>query len=213
VLARLVSFVGLAAVLTAVPGPAIVLIMKSAVLGGRRPAVRTALGVFCGDLVWVTASVAGLTAVLVASRPAFEMLRFAGAAYLVYLGLRLAFRRRDEGIVDHAVSADGRRQLGRRSFGQGVLCELSNPKTLIVFTSVIPPFQPAGSGPLDLAVLGLVFAVVGLGSCLAYALVLGRTQHLTRHSHPRLADGLLRGSGGILVGFGAGLAVEGARAA
>jgi threonine/homoserine/homoserine lactone efflux protein len=209
VLERLLPFIGLVAVLTAIPGPAIVLIMKSAVLRGRRSALVTAVGVLSGDLVWVAASLAGLTAVLVASRPAFEGLRFLGAAYLAYLGLRLLFRRRSAAVVDEG-PATGPRP-GHRAFAEGALCELSNPKTLVVFTSVIPPFLPAGSGPADLALFGVLFAVVGFGSCVVYALVLGTSRRLVRR--PRLADGLLRGSGGLLVGFGAGLAVEGARAA
>jgi len=210
VLERLVSFVGVTALLTAIPGPAIVLIMKSAVLRGRRSAMTTAVGMFLGDLVWVAASVAGLTAVLVASRPAFEGLRFVGAAYLIYLGLRLMLRRGGRLLVSSAEPGVGRLSV-RHAFGEGVLCELSNPKTVVVFTSVIPPFLPGGSGPLDLAVFGVLFAVVGLASCLAYALVLGTSRRTVRR--PQLADGLLRVSGGVLVGFGAGLAVEGARSA
>lgn len=207
---RLVPFVGLVAVLTAIPGPAIVLVIKSAVLRGRRSAVTTALGVFCGDLVWAGASLAGLTALLVASRPAFEALRFVGAAYLIYLGVRLLLRRRDAGLVDTSTTETGHRP-ARHAFREGVLCELSNPKTLVVFTSVIPPFLPIGAGADDVAVFGVVFAVVGLVSCLVYAVVLGTSRRVLRR--PRLADALLRGGGGLLVSFGAGLAVEGVRTA
>jgi threonine/homoserine/homoserine lactone efflux protein len=160
--------------------------------------------VFSGDLVWVAASLAGLTALLAASRPAFEALRFVGAAYLVYLGLRLLLARR-QGAEQGSPKPVG----GHHAYGQGVLCELSNPKTLVVFTSVIPPFLPSGSGALDLAVFGVVFALVGLASCTAYALVLGTTRRLARR--PRLTDALLRANGGFLVLFGGGLAVEGVR--
>jgi threonine/homoserine/homoserine lactone efflux protein len=201
---RLLSFAALVAVLTAIPGPAIVLIMKSAVLGGRARGMATAFGVFSGDLVWVGASLAGLTALLAASRPAFEALRFVGAAYLVYLGVRLLLAHRHD--IDPAPPKPAG---GPHAYGQGVLCELSNPKTLVVFTSVIPPFLPSGSGALDLAVFGILFALVGLASCTAYALVLGTTRRLARR--PRLTDALLRASGGLLVLFGGGLAVEGAR--
>ena len=205
----MVPFAGVVAVLTAIPGPAIVLIMKSAVLRGRRSAVTTALGAFCGDLVWVGASLMGLTALLTASRPAFETLRFVGAAYLIYLGVRLLFRRKGAGVVDASTATVGRRP-GRDAFAQGVLCELSNPKTLLVFTSVIPPFLPAGAAPADLAGLGVVFAVIGLLSCLVYAVVLGTTRRMLRR--PGLADALLRGSGAVLVAFGAVLAEEGIEA-
>ena len=93
VIAQLFSFAALAAVLVAIPGPAVLLIMKSVMLHGRRQALLTALGVYGGDLVWVVSSAVGLTAVLVASRPAFETLRYLGAAYLLYLGLRLLLAR------------------------------------------------------------------------------------------------------------------------
>jgi threonine/homoserine/homoserine lactone efflux protein len=71
-LSHLIAFAALAAVLVAIPGPAVILVVKNAALYGRRTAMLTGVGVFSGDLVWITASVTGLTALLVASRPAFE---------------------------------------------------------------------------------------------------------------------------------------------
>ncbi len=210
-LSRLAPFIGLVAVLVAIPGPAVVLIMKSSVLRGRRSAATTAVGVFVGDLVWVTASVAGLTAVLMASRPAFEALRFAGAAYLIYLGVRLLLSRRRGEAAEQAAAPPTLRRSGQRVFVEGLLCELSNPKALLVFTSVIPPFLPSSSSSFDLALFGLVFATVGLGSLLVYVLVFSASRRLVRR--PRLADGLMRGSGGVLMAFGIGLAVEGVREA
>ena len=198
-LSRLAPFIGLVAVLVAIPGPAVVLIMKTSVLRGRRSAATTAIGVFVGDLVWVTASVAGLTAVLMASRPAFEVLRFAGAAYLIYLGVRLMLSRR-HGDADVQTTVPTPRRSGQRAFVEGLLCELSNPKALLVFTSVIPPFLPSSSSSFELAVFGLVFATVGLGSLLVYVLVFGASRRLVRR--PRFADRLMRGSGGILTAFG-----------
>jgi len=206
--ARLPAFIGLIAVLVAIPGPAVVLIMKNAVLRGRRSAGLVALGVFSGDLVWVAASVTGLTAVLVASRPAFEALRLLGAAYLLYLGVRLLLRRRNAPVVDVGTPTPTRpaRPSVRQAFGEGALCELSNPKTLLVFTSVIPPFVPDGGGLVDVALLGALFASLGLISLLGYAFALGTTHGRIRR--PRLVDGLLRAGGAALVAFGAGLAVE-----
>lgn len=213
--AGLVSFIAFAAFLTIIPGPAIVLITENAVLHGRSGSVLTALGVFCGDLVWAGASVAGLTALLVASRPAFEALRFLGAAYLIYLGLRLILHRHHD---NHDAAADapatrmaprGSRAAHGRAYAEGLLCELSNPKTLIVFTSVIPPFLPTGAGPGQIAVLGVTFALAGLTASLAYALVFSATRRLVRR--PRTTNAMLRGSGGILTAFGIGLLVEGVR--
>jgi threonine/homoserine/homoserine lactone efflux protein len=200
--AHLAAFAGLCLVLVAIPGPAVVLVMKSAVARGRRTAVVTALGVLAADLVWALASVVGLTALLVSSQTAFEVLRWAGAAYLVYLGLRLLFAR------DLTFGAAVAPRVGvRRAFVEGLLCDLSNPKTLIVFASVIPQFLAVGaSGPLDALVLGLTFALLGFASLLVYAAVFGAAGGLVRHA--RVLRAVVRGGGVLLTGFGAGLVVE-----
>jgi len=202
------SFVAFAVVLTVIPGPAIVLIMKNAVIRGRRGALITAAGVFSSDLVWVTASIAGLTALLVAYRPAFEALRFLGAAYLIYLGIRLLLSR-GHGVADDDTASQTVPGRARRAYAEGVLSELSNPKTLIVFTTVIPPFLPTQATPTDVAVYGLTFAVVGFACSIAYALVFSASRRLV--NGPRVKNLLLRGSGGVLTAFGVGLAIEGVR--
>jgi threonine/homoserine/homoserine lactone efflux protein len=202
------SFVAFAAVLTVIPGPAIVLIMKNAVLRGRKGALITATGVFSSDLVWVTASIAGLTALLVAYRPAFEALRFLGAAYLIYLGVRLFLSRGHGGDDDQTPALSARGRTGR-AYLEGVLAELSNPKTLLIFTTMIPPFLPAQATPADVALHGLTFAVVGFASSAAYALAFSASSRLV--AGQRAKKLLLRGSGGVLTAFGVGLAVEGVR--
>ena len=204
---HLVSFTALAAVLVAIPGPAVMLIMRSAVLHGRRAATLIAFGVFSGDLVWIAASVTGLTAVLVASRPAFEALRYAGAAYLIYLGLRLLIQgssKADPTQGEQPATRAGR--ASQRGYVQGALCELTNPKTLLVFTSVIPQFAPARPGVFDLALFGALFAVLGLLSLLTYASVLGGTHRFVRHK--KLTDVLTRAAGAALAGFGIDLAAD-----
>jgi threonine/homoserine/homoserine lactone efflux protein len=206
VAAHLVAFLLLIAVLVAIPGPAVVLIMKHAVLRGRRSAILTASGVLAADMLWVGASVTGVTALLVASRPAFEALRWMGAAYLVYLGVRLLLRRGATRPAADATVAENSPRSGRRAFREGVICDLSNPKTLLVFTSVIPQFVPSSGGILDVALLGTIFAGLGFVSLLVYAVVLGTTHRVVRR--PRLADALLRLSGAALIAFGVGLAVE-----
>jgi threonine/homoserine/homoserine lactone efflux protein len=202
--AHLLAFAGLCAVLVAIPGPAVVLVMKSAVARGRRTALVTAAGVFVADLVWVLASVVGLTALLVSSQTAFEVLRYAGAAYLLYLGVRLLLTRDVDSLRGPAGLP---RVTWRRAFTEGLLCDLSNPKTLIVFASVIPQFLAVGSsGPLDALVLGVVFAVLGLGSLLAYTVVFGAARGLV--SRARVFRAVMRGGGAVLAAFGVGLVLE-----
>jgi threonine/homoserine/homoserine lactone efflux protein len=184
------SFVAFAVVLTVVPGPAVVLIMKNAVIRGRRDECASAAGV------------------LVTYRPAFEALRFIGAAYLIYLGIRLLLSR-GHGITDEETAGRPVRGRAGRAYAEGVLSELSNPKTLIIFTTVIPPFLPTKATPGDVALYGLTFAVVAFATSIAYALVFSASRRLVKG--PRFKDLLLRGSGGISTAFGVGLAIEGVR--
>jgi threonine/homoserine/homoserine lactone efflux protein len=207
VLTRLLPFVALIAVLVAIPGPAVVLIMKNAVLHGRRAALLTGCGVYFGDLLWVGASATGLTAVLVASRPAFETLRYLGAAYLIYLGARLVFARSRASDAIRAENTELKSsRSARRAFVQGTLCELSNPKTLLVFTSVIPQFVPPSAGAVNLAFYGVLFATLGFCSLVMYAIVLSMTGRVVKR--PKLTERITRASGGVLVAFGVGLAVQ-----
>jgi threonine/homoserine/homoserine lactone efflux protein len=206
--ASLWSFLLVALVLVALPGPATTLVMKNALTRGPRSALVTSAGVFSADLIWMAASVVGLTAVLVASAPAFTAIRLIGAAYLVYLGARLLLARTPLGGDPAATlqQASPRPVSTRRAFREGLLCDLSNPKTLLVFTSVIPQFLGHDAGPLDLATFGLVFATAGLGSLLAYTLIFSRARRAARH--PRVRDTMLRLGGAVLIAFGIRVAVE-----
>jgi threonine/homoserine/homoserine lactone efflux protein len=175
VITHLVAFAALASVVVAVPGPAVMLIAKSTILRGRRAAMFRALGVLCGDLVWATAAVAGITALIVASRPAFELLRLAGAAYLIYLGARWLLARATHSDVQSMTTVAAGRS-SRRGFGQGLLCELSNPKALIVFTSIIPQFLSHHAPASEVAIFGLLFAVLGFVTLSIYVAALGGTR-------------------------------------
>jgi threonine/homoserine/homoserine lactone efflux protein len=204
VTAHLAAFVGLVCVIVAILGPSVMLVVKSTMLRGRRAAVLVAIGVLCGDALWAVAAAGGITAVIVASRPAFEGLRLAGAVYLVYLGLRLLLARevRLDSREPSAVSG-GRRS--RRGILEGLLCEVSNPKSLIVFTSVIPQFLSSKPAAGEVALFGSLFGVLRFVSLSIYAVVLGATRRVARRRLPNL---LLRGSGGLLVAFGVDLVVD-----
>ncbi len=199
------AFAALSAVLVAIPGPAVILVLKNAMLRGRGSATVTALGVFVADLIWATASVVGLTALLVSSQVALDVVRVAGAAYLLYLGVRLLRTREFRVTVDE--DAGGPRKVtASRAFREGFLCDMSNPKTVLVYASVIPQFLDASSSGADAFVLGMVFATLGFASSLVYAVVFGAARTLL--SRGNVMRKVLRGSGGILVLFGVGLLVE-----
>lgn len=205
------GFLTLSTVIVLVPGPAVTLILKQSMLRGRGAALWTAAGVFTADLFWMAATVAGITAVLVASRPVFQTIRILGALYLCWLGLGLVFaRRRGDEPTDVPARDGAARFFGAMRltpFVEGALCDLSNPKTMLVFTSVIPQFLPAEAArPVDAALLGVLFAVVGFGSLLLYTLVFGRIGVGALRS--RTGDLLLRAGGIVLVAFGVRLALE-----
>lgn len=117
-MSSILAFAALSVVLVIIPGPAVMLVLKSAVARGRRPALLTALGVLTADLVWAASSVAGLTALLVSSQIAFDVVRYVGAAYLIYLGIKLLVTRATAGASDHGAVLSGaanRAAVGGRS--------------------------------------------------------------------------------------------------
>lgn len=199
-----VAFVGLVAVVVLIPGPAVVLVMQKAVTTGLRGALLVALGVLTADLVWAAAAAVGVTAVLVASEPAFLALRLIGAAYLVYLGARLLFARR-HALPQPDLNTPRVPVRPLVAFRQGFLCDMTNPKTALVFTSVIPQFLPTDSLTWP-PVLGVTFAVLGFLSLLVYAFTFTGAKRVLRR--PVLQRRLLRTSGGVLIGFGVTLAAE-----
>lgn len=202
------AFVALTAVLVLVPGPAVMLVMQQSLSRGFRSASFVALGVLSADLVWATAAALGVTAVLVASEPAFFTLRLMGAAYLIYVGSRLIWAR-PEALLASPVEAtgDAPQRLRRAvAFRQGFLCDMTNPKTVVAFTSVIPQFVGTGAHVLMPTLLGVTFALLGFLALLLYGALFGRSARLLRR--PKLTHRLFRASGVALVGFGGGLAYD-----
>lgn len=201
---NLLAFTALAVVLVAIPGPAVLLTLKNTLLHGRAAALGIAFGVLVADLVWAMATAAGLTAVLVSSQVAFDIVRIGGALYLLYLGVRLALSRDLQrlDLAAHPASPGG----VLRSFREGLLCDLSNPKTMIVFASVIPQFLGSASHPSETFLLGVAFAILGMCSLLVYATLFGTARRAV--TNPRITRALLRGSGGVLGLFGIGLLTE-----
>lgn len=206
------GFIALSVVIVLVPGPAVTLVLKQSLLRGRSAALQTAGGVFVADLVWMIASVLGITAVIVASKPVFGAIRLAGALYLAWLGIGLLLDRSARTADEPASTPDSasrRTPSARRlhPFVEGLLCDLSNPKTLLVFTSIIPQFLPVdGAHPIQVAVLGLLFALIGFGSLLLYTITFGGIG--IRWLRSRTGDVLLRASGMILLAFGIRLALD-----
>jgi threonine/homoserine/homoserine lactone efflux protein len=204
-LATLLAFGMIATLVAAVPGPSNLYVVGSGISGGRRMAAAGALGCATAALVWVSATAAGLAALLASSALAFTAVHWLGAAYLFVLALK-AFRDRDAPAGDRE---DVQLRLWP-AYRQGVLVELGNPKVALFFLALLPQFVAGGHGPasVQIIVLGVLFVIVGLCSDMAYALASGALGAHLRRS-PSLARRAGVASGIIYLGLGSWALVGG----
>ncbi|CAN7287239.1 LysE family translocator [Bosea sp. LjRoot90] len=207
-LASFLAFVGVAALVICTPGPDTALTIRNTLFGGRSGGVLTALGVATGLSLWALATSLGLVALLVASEPIFRAIQYAGAAYLIYLGimaLREAFRR--QGAASPAAAAISPRRLAPAiAYRQGLVSNLGNPKIAVFFASLLPQFAAGGSSFTTLFLLGLVFAAMTLLWLSAYALVVAKAGDVLRRSRVRRVIEAL--TGGLLLALGLRIAAE-----
>ncbi len=182
--ATLALFALSAVVLVAIPGPNLIYIVTRSVDGGRRVGVASALGVEAGTLVHVAAAAAGLSALIASSALAFDLVKLAGAAYLVYLGVRaLLTRERAEPAPDEQQPDE---PVGR-AFVEGALVNVLNPKVSIFFLAFLPQFVDPGLGPAttQVLVLGALFFLIALVLDLLYVLVAGLLSGVLRRGRAR----------------------------
>jgi threonine/homoserine/homoserine lactone efflux protein len=199
-LSTLAVFCVAALALIVVPGPAVTYIVTQSVDKGRRAGLLSALGVACGGLVHVTAAAIGLSALLASSAEAFTVVKLAGAAYLIVIGVRRMLGRDAERGEDEAPAETS----PRRVFGQGVLVNVLNPKTALFFLAFLPQFvnPDLGSVGLQAAVLGTVFVALAVVSDCTYALLASAlAARLGRSDRAKRLRRLV--SGGIFVALGA----------
>jgi threonine/homoserine/homoserine lactone efflux protein len=158
--ATLLAFAATALVLLLIPGPAVLYIVSQSVEHGRRAGLVATLGVHAGTMVHIAAAALGLSAILVSSSLAFAGVRLIGAGYLIYLGLRTL---RDRSGGEGAATPPREARLAR-IFRQGVLVNVTNPKTALFFFAFLPQFvDPHGAAvPEQIVALGLTFALLGL---------------------------------------------------
>ena len=197
-------FVVAALVLLITPGPAVLYIVTRSIDQGRWAGLVSMLGVHVGTLVHVAAAAVGLSAVLVASATAFTAVKWLGAAYLVYLGVRRILDRTVTGSV-----ASGRPRRLRRAFLDGVVVNTLNPKTALFFLAFLPQFVDLSRGRAGAQILGLGLLFVLLGTLTdgAYALGAGTAARWLR-GRPRFLAGERWVSGGVSIGLGVVAAVS-----
>ena len=196
--ASLAVFVVAALALLLTPGPAVLYIVTRSIDQGRRAGLVSMLGVHAGTLVHIAAAAAGVSAILAASATAFSAVKYLGAAYLVYLGLR-RLRHRTPALVPGVTPP---RRLGR-AFLDGVVVNVLNPKTALFFLAFLPQFVDVSRGRVGLQtlILGVIFVLLGLVTDGSYALNAGTAAAWLR-GHPRFVANEPWISGSMYVGLG-----------
>jgi len=187
------------------PGPNQIYIIARSTSQGRRAGVLSVLGVETGTLVHVVAASLGLSALLASSALAFSAVKYAGAAYLIYLGIRTWLSH-----TDMAEPANAEPSRGARVFVQGMLTNVLNPKVALFFLAFLPQFVNASRGHVaeQMLVLGAVFTVLAFGVDLVVALVASSAGDWLRQ-RPRARRAQKWLTGGVYISLGLGTALAG----
>ena len=183
-------FLAAAVLLAITPGPGIFYVLARSLAGGKREGFQSSFGTFFGGLVHVFAAAAGLSAILAASAVAYHTVKFAGAAYLVFLGIRMIRTRNAEWAVNASAPALG-------AFRQGILTEVLNPKTALFFLSFIPQFVAPQQGHVfwQFVILGVLSVSLNTAADLLVVLLAVPLERRLKSSavlrrRQRLASGL-----------------------
>lgn len=192
------AFAAASTALLMIPGPTVLLVLAYAVGQGKRMAVPTALGVATGDLIAMSASLAGLGVLVLTSAALFTALKWAGAVYLVYLGVRMILGSR--GATSMTSEAEGA-LTPRTAFGNAAAVTALNPKSIAFFIAFVPQFLDPAS-PLLLQSVILIATFVGLAgiNALPYAVMAARLRSIIRR--PSVTQLLTRLGGVTLIGMG-----------
>ncbi|MDM5248292.1 MULTISPECIES: LysE family translocator [unclassified Lysinibacillus] len=153
----MLSFIAIVFLLFLIPGPAVIITITQTLKSGKKNGIYTALGIGLGDLVHTLAAVLGLSAILMNSATAFEVVKYIGVAYLVYLGIQMLLtkpQKLEKPTVEQSPAST--------SFRQGFLAEILNPKTALFFLAFLPQFvqQNGQSVTVQLLILGITFVVM-----------------------------------------------------
>jgi threonine/homoserine/homoserine lactone efflux protein len=187
---RFLLFFAAAFLLAVTPGPGIFYVLARSLAGGRREGILSSIGTFVGGLFHVFAAALGVSAILAASAVAFHTVKYAGAAYLVYLGIRMIGTRNGELIAASSAPKPN-------AFRQGILTEALNPKTALFFLSFIPQFISAAGGHIfaQFVILGAISVVLNTTADLLVVLAAAPLEQKLKHNirfrkRQRVASGL-----------------------
>jgi threonine/homoserine/homoserine lactone efflux protein len=191
-------FLATAMALLAIPGPAVLYVVTRSIEMGRAGGVASVAGITTGTIVYVGLATAGLSSLILASKAAFDGVKYVGAAYLIFLGVRRLLTKTED-----RVEQDGPPRTLRRAYTQGIVVNLTNPKTIVFIFAFIPQFVDPNARHvwLQVLVLGASFACLGFLSDSAYALTAGAVADRLRGSR-KIARFERWFGGSILIGLG-----------
>ncbi|GAA4029300.1 LysE family translocator [Allokutzneria multivorans] len=205
----LIPFLAVVVVLTITPGPDMALVLRNGVRGGTAAAWWTGLGCCAGIAVHALAAVIGLSALLAASATAFTVVKLAGAAYLVWLGVQALWAARHglRGVRSSLTTAVKEPVARSAAFRQGVLSNILNPKIALLFLTLLPQFVAAGESRMATsAVLAAVFLALAVAWWTVFSVLIGKLGRFL--SHPKVKLTLERLTGAVLVALGLRVALD-----
>ncbi len=191
-------FLATAMALLAIPGPAVLYVVTRSIEMGRSGGLASVAGITTGTFVHVGLATAGLSSLILASKAAFDAVKYVGAAYLIFLGVRRLLTKAEDRVEE-----DGPPRTRRRAYTQGIVVNLTNPKTIVFIFAFIPQFVDPNARHvwLQVLVLGASFACLGFLSDSAYALTAGAVADRLRGSR-RIARFERWFGGSVLIGLG-----------
>ncbi|TPI81222.1 LysE family translocator [Mesorhizobium sp. B2-8-9] len=202
--ATLVTYIAVVFGFVFIPGPATLLTVARATSSGTKVGIATGAGVAAGDVIHTVMAIVGISAVIAASAMLFSIVKYIGAAYLVYLGIRAIFEKApaDLAATTLPISAG-------RAFRQAILTEVLNPKTALFFLAFLPQFVHPQGGfvVLQLMQLGIIFVLLGLFSTAVFAVSAGGLGSLLRRN-PAVSKWQGKVVGGIYCALGIRLALQ-----
>lgn len=207
-LSHLLTFAIAAALLIALPGPSVLFVIGRTLALGRRAGLLSVVGNAGGMLVQTSLVALGVGAIVAQSIVVLTVIKFAGAAYLVFLGIQAIRHRREVS----APAEQGPPRSTLRLLGEGFVVGITNPKSIIFFVAILPQFidPSAGSIPLQLAELGLVFVLLALVMDSIWVFTAGAARHWFGRSPKRLSQLGVAG-GVVMIGLGGALAATGVK--
>jgi homoserine/homoserine lactone efflux protein len=190
-------------VLCFTPGPAVLLVVSTALTMGAGPGLRASFGILAMNVMYFALSATGIGAILLASWELFVLIKWIGAVYLVWLGLSMLFARRGDAAVVATTDSEDRRNA--RAFTRGLITQGSNPKALVFFSAIVPQFiDPHADVVFQIALLGLTSTLIELVALSIYVAACYQARRAVRQDS--LVSALNRAGGALLIGAGAGLA-------